>query len=205
MVPPYSQRVSRVHWYSGYSWLSRLFAYRIITFFDWTSHSIRLNLNNTFRCPNPKSITTLGLASSAFARHYLRNLSWFLFLSLLRCFSSGGSPHIPMFSVYDDRSFPRPDCSIRKSADIAPTYGSPQLIAVSHVLLRLLVPRHSPCALCSLTFFDNWLRFVIFNYPLSTINYQLSWDIIWFFKLSIFNTRSLQLIDLYLLITLARL
>ena len=32
-----------------------------------------------------------------------------------------------------------------------PTYGSPQLIAVSRVLLRLPVPRHSPCALCSLT------------------------------------------------------
>ena len=32
-----------------------------------------------------------------------------------------------------------------------PTYGSPQLIAVNRVLLRLLVPRHSPCALCSLT------------------------------------------------------
>ena len=33
------------------------------------------------------------------------------------------------------------------------TYSSPQLIAVSCVLLRLLVPRHSPCALCSLTIF----------------------------------------------------
>ena len=32
-----------------------------------------------------------------------------------------------------------------------PTYGSPWLIAVSRVLLRLPVPRHSPCALCSLT------------------------------------------------------
>ena len=32
-----------------------------------------------------------------------------------------------------------------------PTYGSPQLFAVSRVLLRLPVPRHSPCALCSLT------------------------------------------------------
>ena len=32
-----------------------------------------------------------------------------------------------------------------------PAYGSPQHIAVSCVLLRLSVPRHSPCALCSLT------------------------------------------------------
>ncbi len=33
-----------------------------------------------------------GLGSSAFARRYLRNRSFFLFLRLLRCFSSPGSP-----------------------------------------------------------------------------------------------------------------
>ena len=31
--------------------------------------------------------------------------------------------------------------------------SSPQLIAACHVLLRLLMPRHSPCALSSLTYF----------------------------------------------------
>ena len=70
MVPPYSHRVSRVRRYSGYRWLFRLFVYRTLTFFGWTSHSIPLNLYNTVFCPNPESITTLGLASSAFARHY---------------------------------------------------------------------------------------------------------------------------------------
>ena len=153
MVPPSSQRVSRVRRYSGYSWLSRFFAYRILTFFDWPSHAIRLKLDNTVCCPNPACITTHGLASSAFARHYWRNLNWFLFLALLRCFSSGGSPHMPMYSAYDDKTFLLPDCSIRKSTDISLTYSSPWLIAVSHVLLRLSVPRHSPCALCSLTIF----------------------------------------------------
>ena len=165
MVPPSSHRVSRVRRYSGYRWLSRLFAYRILTFFDLPSHAILLSLNNTVFCPNPESITTLGLASSAFARHYLRNLCWFLFLALLRCFSSGGSPHIPMDSVYDSQTLLWLDCSIRKSADIAPTYGSPQLIAVSHVLHRLSVPRHSPCALCSLTIWDIFGSFlVMLNY-----------------------------------------
>ena len=33
-----------------------------------------------------------GLGSSAFARHYLRNHSYFLLLRLLRCFSSPRSP-----------------------------------------------------------------------------------------------------------------
>ena len=70
MVPPYSHRVSRVRRYSGYRWLFRLFVYRTLTFFGWTSHSIPLNLYNTVFCPNPESITTLGLASSAFATTY---------------------------------------------------------------------------------------------------------------------------------------
>ena len=43
-------------------------------------------------------------------------------------------------------------CPIRKSADIMPAYDSPQLIAVNHVLHRLPVPRHSPCALFRLNF-----------------------------------------------------
>ena len=46
-----------------------------------------------------------------------------------------------------------PGCPIRKSPDIALAYSSPRLIAVNRVLHRLPVPRHSPCALCSLTFF----------------------------------------------------
>ena len=38
---------------------------------------------------------------SDFARHYFRNLGWCLFLELLRCFSSPGSPPTPMYSVWD--------------------------------------------------------------------------------------------------------
>ena len=40
--------------------------------------------------------------SSHFARHYFGNLGWFLFLQLLRCFSSPRSLRIPMYSVCDD-------------------------------------------------------------------------------------------------------
>ncbi len=48
-----------------------------------------------------------------------------------------------------------PDLSslIRTSTDIMDICSSPWLFAACHVLLRLLVPRHSPYALCSLTFF----------------------------------------------------
>ena len=41
--------------------------------------------------------------------------------------------------------------SIRESQDQSPFGGSPELIAVFHALHRLLVPRHPPCALSSLT------------------------------------------------------
>ena len=37
-------------------------------------------------------LNNFGLGSSAFARHYLRNHYYFLFLHLLRCFSSVGQP-----------------------------------------------------------------------------------------------------------------
>ena len=76
------------------------------------SHSLRLgfpshsaNLCDTRYSPNPKCIATLGLASSAFARHYSRNLGWFLFLRVLRCFSSPGSPRNTMDSCYASRFF----------------------------------------------------------------------------------------------------
>ena len=48
-----------------------------------------LRINSTVRTP---MCTHIGLGSSAFARRYLRNHFCFLFLRLLRCFSSPGSP-----------------------------------------------------------------------------------------------------------------
>ena len=44
-----------------------------------------------------------GLGSFPFARHYLGNRFFFLFLRVLRCFSSPGSPCIPMDSVCSNR------------------------------------------------------------------------------------------------------
>ena len=47
-----------------------------------------------------------GLGSSAFARRYLRNRCYFLFLRLLRCFSSPGSLRMTMDSSYGAWAFP---------------------------------------------------------------------------------------------------
>ena len=94
MVPPSSHGIPRVPWYFGSCRLSRSFIYATLTLSGMLSHTLRLDLKIPFTVRNPNGISTVGLASSAFARH-------FLFLALLRCFSSGGSPHTPMDSVYD--------------------------------------------------------------------------------------------------------
>ena len=46
--------------------------------------------------------TRSGLGSFHFARRYFGNRVFFLFLALLRCFSSGGSRRMAMYSPYDD-------------------------------------------------------------------------------------------------------
>ena len=66
----------------------------------------------------------IGLGSSAFARHYLRNHYYFLFLRVLRCFSSPGLPGRSTISLLMG-------CPIRKSTDqwlFAPPRGLSQLI-----------------------------------------------------------------------------
>jgi hypothetical protein len=57
------------------------------------SSSIRLSLKPIMPVRNPKAVTRSGLGSSPFARRYLGNRCFFLFLGVLRCFSSPGSPH----------------------------------------------------------------------------------------------------------------
>src|SRR3954451_2619080 len=52
-----------------------------------------------------------------------------------------------MYSGRDTRALPRVGFPIRKSRDQRLVSTSPALIAAAHVLLRLLAPRHPPCAL----------------------------------------------------------
>jgi hypothetical protein len=55
----------------------------------------------------------LGLGSFLFARRYLGNRDFFLFLGLLRCFSSPGLLHILMDWVYDSSGLPDVGSPIR--------------------------------------------------------------------------------------------
>ena len=83
-----------------------------------------------------------GLGSSPFARHYLGTHYYFLFLRVLRCFSSPSSPSLSEYPAFNWMG-----CPIRISRDhrlFAPTPGFSQLItsffaSESH--------RHPPCAL----------------------------------------------------------
>ena len=117
MVPPSSLRISRVHRYSGSGLSCFVFAYESITLFGSASQLIRLTLQVRLTVLNPVGVSTYGLASFVFARHYSRNLGWFLFLRVLRCFSSPGSLDTPIwfsapFTVLHREGFP-----IRKSTD----------------------------------------------------------------------------------------
>jgi hypothetical protein len=56
-----------------------------------------------------------------------------------------------MYSSRSDTELPVPGFPIRASAGQSLFSSSPRLIAAVHALLRLLVPRHPPCALTILT------------------------------------------------------
>ena len=88
----------------------------------------------------------IGLASSRFARHYSGNHGCFLFLQVLRCFSSPRSSYRPMSSDGSDPTSLRPGFPIRTPSDHSSFDNSPRTIAAYHVLHQLLVPRHPPCA-----------------------------------------------------------
>ena len=111
-----------------------------------------LELLIVYRGPNPMCITTHGLGSSYFARHYSRNRFLFLFLWVLRCFSSPRSllihyfTHVWILELFSSSEFPHSDIS-----GLMDICSYPKLFAAYHVLLRLLVPRYPPYALCSLT------------------------------------------------------
>ena len=86
-----SHRVSRVLWYSGYLPASPLFRLRDCHSL-WSIFPNRSTRNDlSFASPYPKYISTSGLGCFPFARHYLGNRFYFLFLRVLRCFTSPGA------------------------------------------------------------------------------------------------------------------
>ena len=150
MVPARSHKVSRVSWYSGSRCTSLAFTYGAFTL------SGRLSQNRSAK--THESITRSE-------PQHARTLVWALSISLaatleidVSFFSSGyldvSVPRVPLHTLWihawmaEVRSAGFPHSDIRGSQDIC---SSPQLFAAYHVFLRLLVPRHPPCALSCLT------------------------------------------------------
>ena len=75
----------------------------------------------------------------------------FLFLRVLRCFTSPRSPSYPIHSGMSNPTSLGLGYPIRTPSDHSSVDNSPRTIAASHVLHRPLVPRHPPCALHNLT------------------------------------------------------
>ena len=91
MVPLISHKVPRVSWYSGSCSVSSVFTYGAFTLSGRLSQNRSLNLSQWFMQSVTPACTHAGLGSSHFARRYSGNRVFFLFLRLLRCFSSPGS------------------------------------------------------------------------------------------------------------------
>ena len=66
------------------------FNYGPLTLYDRPFQIVRLSNKSPCLSPNPVRINPNGLGCSPFARHYLGNRIRFLFLCLLRCFTSAG-------------------------------------------------------------------------------------------------------------------
>ena len=146
MVLPDSHRVPRAPWYLGYRPGGYIFSptglsppvvvlsstlrlkYTFVT--PWTV----CNLSRPVPQPPANNgcslLHLLGLGSSPFARRYLGNHCCFLFLGVLRCFSSPGAPPYPMCSGMDAWVLTQAGSPIRVSPDqrlFAATRGFSQL------------------------------------------------------------------------------
>ena len=132
MVPTSSYEIPRVSHYSGSYLAISVSSYRTLTFFGLLSQTILITSIVVLVVLYPYCISTLGLGSSYFARHYSRNRVFFLFLQVLRCFSSLRSLPIHYFThVWITCSFRKLSSLIRISMVqwiFAPTHSFSQLI-----------------------------------------------------------------------------
>ena len=103
------------------------------------------------RCDPQPHIQVCGLASFPFARRYLGNRCFFLFLRVLRCFSSPRCLSISYVFTYECLRITTGGFPHSEICGLMDICSYPQLIAACHVLHRLPVPRHPPYALIHLT------------------------------------------------------
>ena len=150
MVPAHSIKVPRVSMYSGSCHVNFSFAYGAFTLSGWLSQNHSARLIESIPRSEPRSARTPVWALS---------ISLAATLEIDFSFSSSGyldvSVHrVPFHTLWIGvwmtgvcpAGFPHSDIS--GSMDIC---SSPKLFAAYHVFHRLLVPRHPPYALISIT------------------------------------------------------
>ena len=153
MVPAPSIKVPRVSMYSGYCHAESLFAYGAFTLSGWLSqnHSAKLFRSSMQSEPHGARTMVWALPRSLAATYGIDvsfSSSGYLDVSVHRVPSAWLCIYHAVTGVLP-AGFPHSE--INGSLDIC---SSPSLIAAYHVFLRLLVPRHPPCALISLTIFS---------------------------------------------------
>ena len=152
MVPPSSLRIPRVRRYSGYRLPFQRFAYETFTLSGAAFQLLLLRLRVRYAVLTPGAflLPVWPLSLSLATTHKISvdfSSSAYLDVSVRRVPPAA----LWIYAVVAHtgvRGFP-----IRKSADITAICASPRLIAACHVLHRLPMPRHSPCALISLNSF----------------------------------------------------
>ena len=150
MVPAYSIKVSRVSMYSGSRLVNSSFAYGAFTLSGRLSQNRSAKLVESIMRSEPRNARTpvWPLSLSLAATHKIDvsfSSSGYLDVSVHRVPFRTLWIGVRMTGVLP-AGFPHSD--ICGSRDIC---SSPQLFAAYHVFLRLLVPRHPPCALFCLT------------------------------------------------------
>ena len=148
--PASSHKVSRVSWYSGYRHASFDFAYRTFTLSGWSFQDHSAIIGRSITRSEPRSARTPVWALSISLAATLE-IEFSFFSSGYLDVSVHRVPSVYLwiqYTVTEVCSAGFPHSEICGSKDIC---SSPQLIAAYHVFLRLLVPRHPPCALISLT------------------------------------------------------
>ena len=150
MVSARSHRVSRVPWYSGSCRVSSDFGYGALTLsgrlFQSRSPAVTESLMQSE--PRDARITVWALPRSLAATYGIDvsfSSSGYLDVSVHRVPGVWLCIHHTSLEVHSSRF---PHSEISGSKDIC---SSPKLFAAYHVFHRLLVPRHPPCALSSLT------------------------------------------------------
>ena len=150
MVPASSHKVPRVSWYSGSRLVNSPFAYGAFTLSGWLSQNHSAKLTESILRSEPRHACIPVWAPS---------ISLAATLEITVVFSSSGyldvSVHrVPFPDLWIGPGIPGgcpgrfPHSEISGSMDIC---SSPKLFAAYHVFHRLLVPRHPPYALISIT------------------------------------------------------